>query len=180
MATRLPLTLQEVTRALGVSDSTARRMLKQGTLEEHSRDPAGRILVTADSVDATAVALGRAELAGSEVRRELAPSLTTLTEVVSTLTDTIHTQQERITELALQLGEARAEVRLLPVRAELAEQRSQALADELAAVRGELDRAREDLATMRAAGTAQAVDQVTKQPNDRSLRARIARLLRRG
>jgi excisionase family DNA binding protein len=174
---RPPLTVAEAMRALGVSDSTVRRMLKVDQLREHSRDAGGRILIDPDSVDAAAVALGRAELAGSEVRRELAPTMTTLAEVVSSLTETIERQQQQITDMAIELGEARATARLLPMRAEEAEQRATALAADLERTRAELQQARQEIDALRSAAYAQ--EQVTRQPEKPSLRARISRLLRR-
>ena len=177
MPTRPPLTINETCKALGVSDSTVRRMLTAGQLREQAREPGGRILIDPDSVDAAAVALGRAELAGSEVRRELAPTMTTLAEVVSDLTSTIQSQQKEITVLAMALGEARAEVRLLPKQAEAAEQRAASLEAELARARADLETARRELDTFRRDAYSPA--EVPKQPKGRSLRARIGKLLKR-
>src|SRR5688500_2188619 len=103
---RPSLTVQETMRALGVSDSTVRRMLKEGVLRE-VQPRRGPIHIDPTTVDAAAVSLGRAELAGGEMRRELAPTMNTLAEVVSSLAETIQQQQDRIADLALQLGEAR-------------------------------------------------------------------------
>lgn len=177
---RPPLTVHEAMRALGVSDSTVRRMLKEGVLREHSRDAGGRIQIDPASVDAVAVGLGRAELAGHEVRRELAPTMTTLAEVVSSLAETIQQQQDRIADLALQLGEARAEVRLLPARADYAEQRAHALEAELQRTRADLEHARAELARFQQGTSAYAGEQAPRQPDSTSLRAMIGRLLRRG
>ncbi len=177
MPSRPPLNINETCKILGVSDSTVRRMLTGGQLREQARDPGGRILMDPDSVDAAAVSLGRAELAGGEVRRELAPTMTMLAEVVSDLTSTIQQQQNKITELALALGEARAEVRLLPQRADAAEERATALQAELDRTRTDLEAARRDLDAFRTG--AYAPGDTPKQPEQTSLRARIGRLLRR-
>ncbi len=175
---RPPLTVQETMRALGVSDSTVRRMLKEGVLRE-IQPRHGAIQIDPHSVDAAAVGLGRAELAGQEVRRELAPTMSTLAEVVSSLAETIQQQQDRIADLALQLGEARAEVRLLPARADLAEQRAQALEAELQRTRTDLEHARAELARFQQTTGAYAGEQVTRQADSSSVRRMISRLLRR-
>ncbi len=177
MPTRPPLTINETCKALGVSDSTVRRMLTAGQLREQAREPGGRILIDPDSVDAAAVGLGRAELAGGEVRRELAPSMTMLAEVVSDLTSTIQSQQHKITELAMALGEARAEVRLLPKQAEAAEQRAASLEAELERTRADLETARRELDTFRRGAYSQG--EATKQDASPSLRTRITRMLKR-
>ncbi len=177
MPTRPALTINETCRALGVSDSTVRRMLTAGQLREQAREPGGRILIDPDSVDAAAVSLGRAELAGSDVRRELAPSMNMLAEVVSDLTSTIQSQQNKITELAMALGEARAEVRLLPKQADAAEQRAASLEAELARARADLETARRELDAFR--GGAYSPAEAPKQPKVDSLRARIGKLLKR-
>ena len=147
---RPPLTIQETIRALGVSDSTVGRMLASGQLREHGRDPAGRILIDAASIDAAAVALGRAELAGSELQREIAPQMAALSQVMSTLAETIQRQEERIADLSLQLGAAQAEARLLPARAVHAEQRAAELEQKLDQAREENTRLRETLARLEA------------------------------
>jgi Helix-turn-helix domain len=51
MTNRPPLTIEEAIDSLGVSDKTVRRMLKAGILQEQERDPKGRILISALSVD---------------------------------------------------------------------------------------------------------------------------------
>src|SRR5919199_2005654 len=150
--------------ALAVSDSTVRRMLKAGQLTESGRDAAGRILVDPHSVDAAAVSLGRAELAGSEVRREITPRLDTLSTELAALITTLERQQETIQDLSRQLGAAQAEARLLPMRAELAEQRATLLQQELEVTRRELDQARAEIAQLRTPQPAYATDRVPRQP----------------
>src|SRR5919199_540601 len=57
MTNRPPLTIDEAIDTLGVSDKTVRRMLKAGILQEQERDPKGRILISALSVDQAATRL---------------------------------------------------------------------------------------------------------------------------
>jgi chromosome segregation ATPase len=154
---KLPLTIQETVQALGVSESTVRRMLTEKILEEHSRGPKGRILIKPESVEAAAIALGRQQILGSELRRELAPSMTALAEAVQALITRMQDQEDRIREkdaqllrLAEQLGEARAEARLLPVRAEHAEQRAALLERQVDDLRSEVERIRQENAQLRA------------------------------
>src|SRR5918997_3037487 len=45
-----PLTIDEAIEALGVSDKTVRRMLKEGMLVEQDRDARGRILISPASI----------------------------------------------------------------------------------------------------------------------------------
>jgi excisionase family DNA binding protein len=176
---RPPLTVQETMRALGVSDSTVRRMLKEGVLRE-VQPRRGPIHIDPTTVDAAAVSLGRAELAGGEMRRELAPTMNTLAEVVSSLAETIQQQQDRIADLALQLGEARAEARLLPAKADMAEQRAAMLEEQLDHERQENQRLRDELARLQRMAGDYAGDKVTRQSNSGAMRTLIGRLLRRG
>ncbi len=176
---RPPLTVQETMQALAVSDSTVRRMLKAGQLVESGRDDAGRILIDPQSVDAAAVGLGRAELAGAEVRREIVPRLDTLATEFGALLATIERQQETIQDLARQLGEAQAEARLLPARAELAEQRATLLQQELEGTRRALDAAQAEIERLRAQPPAYAPDQAPRQPEYSLLQRGLRRLLKR-
>jgi septal ring factor EnvC (AmiA/AmiB activator) len=166
--TRNSYTIQETIKALGISDSTVRRMLTAGVLKEAGRDARGRVLIDAQSVDAAAVALGRTALTGSEVRREIAPTLNGLAEMVSALHQSIQEKDNRMIRLAEELGEARAEARRLPI-----------VERELEETRDELDEARREISELKAAllAFAHAGDEVTKQDDISSTRARLRRLL---
>ncbi len=175
---RPPLTVQETMQALAVSDSTVRRMLKAGQLTEAGRDAAGRILIDPQSVDAAAVGLGRAELAGAEVRREIVPRLDSLATEFGALVAMIERQQETIADLSQQLGAAQAEARLLPVRAELAEQQAVVLQQELEGTRRALDEAQAEIERLQAQ-PAYAPDQAPRQPEYSLLQRSLRRLLKR-
>jgi uncharacterized coiled-coil protein SlyX len=148
--TQLPLTILQARAALGASDSTIRRLIKSGVLKVHSHDTRGRILLDPKSVDAVAVAMGRAELAGSEIKREVAPAIATLADVIVALTTTIERQEATIITLAEQLGAARAEARLAPPHAAQADQRAATLEQQLADVRKELTALHEQIRAIRA------------------------------
>lgn len=173
---REPYTIPEVMRILAVSDKTVRRMLRAGVLREQGRDPSNRILVDPESVDAAAVALGRVDIHGSEVRRELAPTLNNLSEMVIGLNQLMVQQNQQLIELARQLGEAQAEARLYPAIAEEARQRAQFLERELQRTRQELDEARQEIESLRAL-LAQSIDQESSQGDVASLRARLRKIL---
>ncbi len=167
-----PLTIEETRRALGVSDSSVRRMLRAGLLKEAGRQPGGRILVDAQSVEAAAVQIGRAELAGSEVRRELGPSVSAMAETINALLQRLSEQEERmqardqrLVELAEQLGQARAEARLLPQVNDQLQRRTETLETELDRASRELQEAQTRIAALEQQ-LAQAGEQVTKQPTD--------------
>ncbi len=167
---RQPLTIEETRRALGVSDSSVRRMLRAGLLKEAGRQAGGRILVDAQSVEAAAVQLGRAELAGSEVRRELGPSVSAMAETINALLQRLSEQEERmqardqrLIELAEQLGQARAEARLLPQVNDHLQQRAEALEGELNRTTQELHDAQARIEALEQQ-LAQAGEQATKQP----------------
>ncbi len=164
-----PLTIEETRRALGVSDSSVRRMLRAGLLKEAGRQPGGRILVDAQSVEAAAVQLGRAELAGSEVRRELGPSVSAMAETINALLQRLSEQEERmqardqrLVEVAEQLGQARAEARLLPQVNDQLQRRTETLETELDRASRELQEAQTRIAALEQQ-LAQAGEQVTNQ-----------------
>ncbi len=129
------LTVQETCKRLGISDSTCRRLLRNGVLKEAGRDAGNRILIDAQSVDAAAVAMGRADLAGSEVRREVSTSLArlddTVADTVASLAEIIKTQEDRLIELAQELGAAKAENRMITMQSEPTKQHIAALEQEL-------------------------------------------------
>lgn len=139
------LTVQEACKRLGISDSTCRRLLRSGVLKVASRDAGNRILIDAQSVDAAAVAMGRADLAGSEVRREVSTTLDKLDGTVAALTEIIKNQEAKMLVLAEQLGAAKAEARLLTMQAEPAQQRIATLEQELATARRTIDELRGDI-----------------------------------
>lgn len=167
-----PLTIEETRRALGVSDSSVRRMLRAGLLKEAGRQPGGRILVDPQSVEAAAVQLGRAELAGSEVRRELGPSMAAMTDTINALLQRLAEQEERIQareqrliDLAEQLGQARAEARLLPQVNDQLQRQTQTLESQLQSTSQELQDAQARIAALEQQ-LAQAGEQVTSQPSE--------------
>jgi chromosome segregation ATPase len=167
-----PLTIEETRRALGVSDSSVRRMLRAGLLKEAGRQPGGRILVDPQSVEAAAVQLGRAELAGSEVRRELGPSVSAMAETINALLQRLGEQEERMQardqrmiELAEQLGQTRAEARLLPQVNDQLQRRTEVLESELDRASRELQEAQARIAALEQQ-LAQAGEQVTNQPSE--------------
>jgi hypothetical protein len=146
---REPLTIPEVLKLLAISDRTVRRMLNAGVLKEQGRDPKGRILIDPVSVDQAAIALGRTEVAGAEVKRDLAPTMNNLSEMVMGMHEMILRQNEQMMELARRLGEAQAEARLYPTIAHAAEQRAELLQHELERTRRDLDEARQEIRELR-------------------------------
>lgn len=178
---KIPLTIQETMRALGVSDSSVRRMIKAGALKAHSREPGGRLFIDPESVEAVAKSLGR-EIRGykadnsdedtpgpiSPVISEIGPAMASLAEVVNVLASTIQRQEDRIADLAMQLGEARAEVRLLPERTNQAERRAELLAQELEETKQALVSAQQQIVELqtRMNNSAYAPDQSLDQPHN--------------
>jgi hypothetical protein len=146
---REPLTIPEVLKLLAISDRTVRRMLNAGVLKEQGRDPKGRILIDPVSVDQAAIALGRTEVAGAEVKRDLAPTMNNLSEMVMGMHEMILRQNEQMMELARRLGEAQAQARLYPAIAHAAEQRAELLQQELERTRRDLDEARQEVRELR-------------------------------
>jgi methyl-accepting chemotaxis protein len=174
---REPYTIPEVMKYLGISESTTRRMIRSGVLKESSRDPHNRILVDPDSVDAAAIALGRVDIQGFDMRRELAPTVNNLSEMVTSLNQTIQMQNERLISLAQQLGEAKAEARLFPQIAQSKEEQIRALEQALEVSRQAFEQAREEIESLRQAAFSKSRDQGTSQTEITSIRSKIRRLL---
>jgi excisionase family DNA binding protein len=172
---REPYTINEATRILAVSDKTIRRMLKAGVLKEHSREGV-RILIDPDSVDQAAVALGRADIRGQDVRRELAPTMNNLSEMVMGLHDMIFRQNERISELSRELGRMEAERELYPRIAAERERRIEQLEGELSQTREELHDVRQVINNLLSA-LIQTGDQESGPDQITSLRAKLRKLL---
>src|SRR4051794_12322136 len=149
----LPLTIPEAADALAVSDKTIRRMLKAGILEEQTRDAAGRILITARSIEVGAAQLGRKaigwpEQPTSEHRPAASPAQdieeTTLAQPLQMLRDILEGQlrerDRRIEELQGELADVRAAQKYLPLLEEAERARVATLERELADTRATLAR----------------------------------------
>src|SRR5919202_5652364 len=124
MTNRPPLTIEEAIDTLGVSDKTVRRMLKAGILQEQERDPKGRILLSALSIDQAATRL--TEQRKHDGHSEWLPAqavaqTTALERAVETLTGMLERREDMIDELQRlirqqdhELAELRAERKYLP------------------------------------------------------------------
>jgi excisionase family DNA binding protein len=135
------MTIKEAMSYLRLSDSTIRRMLDEGVLKGLGKEK-GRIVIDRNSIEDVALALGRGQLTTQELRREISPTLKGLADLIQGLTQSINQKDERMIELAKELGEAQALARRLPN----AEQ-------EINRLRAELEEARQQLTELRASKT---------------------------
>lgn len=114
--TNRPLTIDETIEALGVSDKTVRRMLKEGILVEYDRDARGRILITPESIRATAEQLEERR-SGDEGRARdfaLASQADALNTTVDRFTQMIDERDGVIRQLTEELATLRTERKYLP------------------------------------------------------------------
>jgi excisionase family DNA binding protein len=129
---KTPLTIAEAAQILGVSDKTIRRMIQSRQLKEHGRDAGNRILITQESIDAAAVAMGRKVTAREEVR-EIAPALNANAEAslaaVNAFAEMIRERDQRIFELQQELARLEAERKFLPLQQVRVEQLEHQLAE---------------------------------------------------
>jgi hypothetical protein len=136
---RAPLTIQDATEALGVSDKTIRRLLKRGDLER-AGELHGRILITADSVERFKQHIPRSPEAPDEPEQVGGYAMVpvahyeALQHAHTILAETVRDQAAYIRQLQDQLAEA---------------QRHQGLSEAerariVAEIRAELDRASVD------------------------------------
>jgi DNA-binding transcriptional MerR regulator len=182
----LPLTIPEAADALAVSDKTIRRMLKAGILEEQTRDAAGRILITAHSVEVGAAQLGRKaigwpEQSTSDTRSVLGDrddESAALAQPLQMLRDILEGQlrerDRRIEELQGELADVKAAQKYLPLLEEAERAR-------LAQLERELADTRAALARYQASGEpVQTTDQASRQTDRPSVMRRMLRLLGRG
>ena len=138
--TNRPLTIEETIEALGVSDKTVRRMLKEGLLVEYDRDARGRILITPESIRAAADQL--AERRGDDEGRSrdlaLASQADMLSHTIDRFTQMIDERDAAIRSLTEELATLRAERKYLPSpdRVRELEQRIAELEAQLAASPG--------------------------------------------
>ncbi len=148
-------------------------MLDDGTLKEANRDKRGRILITAASVDAAAVAMGRKVVAREEVA-EIAPALNAASEAsltaITSLTDLVREQNQRIYELQQRVIELEVERRYLLTSDQVANKDA-----EIARLRAEVERL-----TGAQVDTAQTPAAEASQQNSGSWRGKIKRLLGNG
>ncbi len=111
-----PLTIEETIETLGISDKTVRRMLKEGLLQEHSRDSRNRILITPASIAQVAEHLK--EQRGHDEPRGHDLAVTTqaaaLDRAVETLAQMIQDRDARLVELLEENAMLKAERRFLP------------------------------------------------------------------
>jgi excisionase family DNA binding protein len=129
---KTPFTIAEASQVLGVSDKTIRRMLQAGQLKEYGRDAGNRILITQESLDAAAVAMGRKVTAREEVR-EIAPALNANAEAslaaVNAFAEMIRERDQRIFELQQELARLEAERKFLPLQQARVDQLERELAE---------------------------------------------------
>jgi hypothetical protein len=131
-----PLTIDETIEALGISDKTVRRMLKEGLLVEQERDTRGRILIAPDSIAHVAQQLE--ERRGHDEGRgnfALAAHADALSSTVDRFTAMIDERDALIRSLTEEVATLRAERRLLapPERVRELEQRIVELEAQIAA-----------------------------------------------
>src|SRR5687768_13022857 len=136
MTNHEPLTIDQAIEALGVSDKTVRRMLKEGLLREQERDGRGRILISHDSIAAVAQQLD--ERRGADEGRgnfALAAHADALSSTVDRFTQMIDERDALIRSLTDEVATLRAERRLLapPERVRELEQRIVELEAQIAA-----------------------------------------------
>ncbi len=159
MATRLPLTIPEAARALALSEKTVRRMTKAGTLTEQGRDAAGRILITAQSIEAVAAQLDRAAIGWPEHPVSASSQLTPYAQPdpLQALGDTfarlLTEKDQRIYTLQDELAQLRAEQKFLPRISEAEHERVQALEQALTQAQQEIERLRDAGQTNMQVGT---------------------------
>lgn len=129
---KTPFTIAEASQVLGVSDKTIRRMLQTGQLKEQGRDAGNRILITQESIDAAAVAMGRKVTAREEVR-EIAPALNANAEAslaaVNAFAEMIRERDQRIFKLQQELAQLEAERKFLPLQQVRVDQLERELAE---------------------------------------------------
>ncbi len=111
-----PLTIEETIETLGISDKTVRRMLKEGLLQEHSRDGRNRILITPGSIAQVAEHLK--EQRGNDEPRGHDLAVTTqaaaLERAVETLSQLLQDRDARLVALLEENALLKAERRFLP------------------------------------------------------------------
>lgn len=168
--TSRPLSIAETIKALGVSEKTIRRMLKDGMLHEHSRDPRGRILITPESIAAAAEQLAERHQADNPTPAAspivLASQTTSIERVNAGLLDQLREAQQyareqvdEIRRLERENVELRTAQKLLPSPG-----RVQELEQEVANLRAQL---------------AERDRPMTDQPTQPTIKGWIARLLGR-
>jgi DNA repair exonuclease SbcCD ATPase subunit len=142
------LTIEETIEALGISDKTVRRMLKEGILHEQERDSRGRILISPASIAAVAEQLQERR---SEKDDTTPPALVLATQaagferaieafdrVLQDREQAIRERDQEIRRLLEENAELRAERKYLPApsRVQDLEQENAKLRSELAARSG--------------------------------------------
>lgn len=108
--TNQPLTIEETIKALGVSDKTVRRMLKDGLLVEHSRDARGRVLVDTSSITRAAEQI--AVRKGDTDRQheiQLASQSEALNTTIQRFTEMVNDRDESILRLTEEVAILRTE-----------------------------------------------------------------------
>ncbi len=115
MTNARPLLIEETIEALGISDKTIRRMLKEGILQEQERDARGRILISPASIAAVAQQLEeRRSDEGRTAGFALAAQADALSSTVDRFTQMIDERDLVIRSLTEEVATLRAERRLLP------------------------------------------------------------------
>ena len=136
--TNRPLSIAEAIKVLMVSEKTIRRMLKDGMLHEHSRDPRGRILITPESIAAAAEQLTERHQADANAATPapitLASQTASLDRTIELLTAMIDARDAEIRRLVEEKAELEAAQKYLPVpgRVQELEQEVTRLRDQLA------------------------------------------------
>ncbi len=118
LVTNRPLSIAEAINVLGCSEKTVRRMLKDGMLHEHSRDPRGRILITPESIAAAAEQLAERRHADEHAATPqpivLASQTASLDRTIERLTSMLDERDRIIREQTDELATLRAERKYLP------------------------------------------------------------------
>ncbi len=162
--TNRPLSIAEAIKVLDVSEKTVRRMLKDGMLHEHSRDPRGRILITPESIAAAAEQIAERRHADEHAATPqpivLASQTASLDRTIERLTSMLDERDRIIREQTDELATLRTERKYLP-----APGRVQELEQEVTNLRAQL---------------AQRDRPLTDQPSQPIRKSWIARLFGRG
>jgi len=118
LVTSQRLNIAETIKALGISEKTVRRMLKDGMLHEHSRDPRGRILITPESIAAVAEQLAERHQSDQPVASPapivLASQTASLDRHIERLASMVDDRDEEIRKLERENAELRTAQKYLP------------------------------------------------------------------